>query len=271
MESVATLPWHVQKGSEDDSVQSSGEVSTVSNDVLEREEQTVSRNILCFVVMLASCNSLLLTRVVEAEELTDEQMQACWDDLLKLDPEASRALLKLSASPERTVAFLKSRLQPLRVDAEQVNKWIKDLESDDDEVWKPAYEKLRYFDPRLAIDLPTLMADVSDHKSRPRLVEILSDRPEGSMAGKDVGYREFEDGQNFLVGNGSFWAEKGVSRLGSLQPKREWTRAVRAIVLLEHIASDEAVAILKDMATGNPDAGPTNVAATALEKRQGKR
>jgi hypothetical protein len=45
-----------------------------------------------------------------------------------------------------------------------------------------------------------------------------------------------------------------------------WTRAVRAIVLLEHIGTPGAVAILKDMATGHPDAQPTKVARDCLER-----
>jgi hypothetical protein len=138
-------------------------------------------------------------------------------------------------------------------------------------VWKPAYEKLNYFDPRLAINLATLMADVSNPKSRPRLVEILSGRPQDSLAGKDVKYREFEGGQNFVVDDGSFWAEKDVSRIGIIEPKPHWARITRAVVLLEHIGSPEAIVILKDMATGNPNAVPTNIAATAVEKPDGKK
>jgi hypothetical protein len=50
-------------------------------------------------------------------------------------------------------------------------------------------------------------------------------------------------------------------------PNREkkWTRAVRAIVLLEHIGTPDATAILKDMATGHPDAYPSKVAKEALK------
>jgi hypothetical protein len=211
------------------------------------------------------------TRPARGEELSDEQMQVCWDDLLKGDPDAARALLTMSASPAKAFEFLKSRLQPLKVDAEQVNKWIKDLESDDEDVWKPAYEKLNYLDPRLAIPLATLMADVSNPKSRPRLVEIMSGRERDSLAGKDVKYHEFDGGQNFVVDDSSFWAEKDVSRIGVIEPKPVWARLTRAVVLLEHIGSPEAIKILKDMATGNPDAVPTTVAATALEKLDAKK
>ena len=47
------------------------------------------------------------------------------------------------------------------------------LNSDKDDVWKKAYETLDYFDPRLAIDLPTLMNDVTDYPARTRMVAVL--------------------------------------------------------------------------------------------------
>ena len=202
----------------------------------------------------------------EATKPDAEQMQSWWDDLEKPDPAASRALLKMSATPAESVVFLKEQLQPLKIEADEVNRLIKDLESDDDTVWKPSYEKLRYFDPRLAIELPVMMAQVSNERARSRLVEILSDRDQGSLAGKSVQYREFADGQNFIDGNSSFWAEKDLTKVGGrYAPKKTWTRAIRAITLLEHINTPDAIAILKDLSTGNPDAQPTKEANTALE------
>jgi hypothetical protein len=115
------------------------------------------------------------------------------------------------------------------------------------------------------------MAEVSNPKSRARLVELMSGREQGSFAGKDVKYHEFQGGANFVVDDGSFWAEKDVSRIGIVEPKPCWARVTRAVVLLEHIGSPQAVKILRDMATGNPDAVPTNVAATALEKLDAKK
>ena len=57
-----------------------------------------------------------------------------------------------------------------------------------------------------------------------------------------------------------------ADQLGFLRnTKKKWTRAVRAIVLLEHIGSPDAEAILKEMATGHPDAHPTKVAREALK------
>jgi hypothetical protein len=197
----------------------------------------------------------------------DQQMQSWWEDLAKPDPAASRALLKFADKPEQAVAFLKEHLKPLTISEEDVNKLIEDLSSDDESVWKPAFEKLEYFDPRLALDLQHLMATVTEPAARTRLVEILSNREADSLQGKNINIRNVGDGFNFYADNGSWWAEDKVERLGIAgfaSGKPGWTRATRAIILLEHIGSPDAIAILKDMATGHADASPTKAAIEAL-------
>lgn len=110
------------------------------------------------------------------------------------------------------------------------------------------------------------MSDVTHPVARPRLVEILSHRPIGSLAGKTLEYRVFKDGQNFVEGNGSWWAEPDVAKIDNeYASKPPWTRAVRAIALLEHFATPDAIAILKEMSTGHTYASPTLAANTALE------
>jgi hypothetical protein len=220
------------------------------------------------LLLLVLLPFLVIPRV-HAEDDThslDEKMQSWWDDLEKDEPDASRALLNFCSHPGETIAFLKTRLLPLKLDPDEADRLIKDLESDDETVWKPSYEKLRYLDPRLAFDLPVLMNNVTNPTARSRLVEILSDREQGSLAGKKIEYNVFKGGQNFVVNNSSFWAEKDISHLcGRWNEKAPWTRALRAIVLLEHIGSPDAIAILKDMSTGNPDAQPTKCANAALD------
>jgi hypothetical protein len=195
-----------------------------------------------------------------------EQMQSWWNDLEKSDPEASRALLKMSKKPDETVAFLKENLPALKIEPDEARQLLKDLESDDETVWKPSYEKLRYLDPRLAIELPVLMVEITNPVARPRMVEILSDRDQGSLSGKELQYQTFAGGQNFSDGRSSWWAEKDLAKLcDRYNEKAAWTRASRAIVLLEHIGTPAAVDVLKNLATGNPDAKPTKVAIEALE------
>ena len=78
--------------------------------------------------------------------------------------------------------------------------------------------------------------------------------------------RKHGDFYNFHADRGGWWAEHKVSRINSNGweiPKRKW---VRAIVLLEHIGTPDAVAILKEMATGHPEAQPTRIAREALER-----
>jgi hypothetical protein len=80
-----------------------------------------------------------------------------------------------------------------------------------------------------------------------------------------------DDSYNFSSGNGSWWAEHKIERLknqGWGNPKKKWTRALRAISLLEFFGTPEAIAILEDMATGHRDAHPTIVAKESLDRLQ---
>jgi len=211
-----------------------------------------------------------------ATPVDDEQLKSWWDDLEKGEPESSHALLNFSARPEQAVPFFKEHLKPLILSEEELKQALADLASDDETVWKPAFEKLEYFDPRLAKDLEALMGDVTDQPARNRLIEILCDYPAASMKHKDVHLRVFPkgDGANFFADNSSWWAEMHVANLdknGRGTSKKKWTRAVRAIVLLEHLATPDAIAILKEMAKGHADATPTKVAEDALARiAQGK-
>jgi hypothetical protein len=103
------------------------------------------------------------------------------------------------------------------------------------------------------------------------MVEVMSGREANQLEGKTIELRGVGDGFNFFAqpNFGSWWAEHKIERIQSREwdrTKKKWTRAVRAIVLLEHIGTPEAIAILKDMATGHPDAQPTRTAKEALKR-----
>ena len=76
----------------------------------------------------------------------------------------------MSDRPRESVAFLKEHLKPLKITAERVQTLLANLGSEKEETWKTAYEELEYSDPRLAIDLETLMADVTTSPARQRMV-----------------------------------------------------------------------------------------------------
>jgi hypothetical protein len=189
---------------------------------------------------------------------------------------ASRALLKLAARPKEAVELCKEKLRPLTIDAKRVRVLLADLGSKDEATWKAAVEELEYFDPRLAIELPTLMDEVTERVARCRLVAILSgDREAGHLLSKDLPIKlnahngkEGDTYYNFLQ-EGSWWAEHRVERINDRNwgnRRKYWTRAVRAIVLLEHLGTAPALAIIKDLSTGHPDAQPTRAAKEAIAR-----
>jgi len=214
-------------------------------------------------VALGSC---LWTMVTSANE--NDDFEVLWSDLEKEEPKASRAILLLASTPDETVSFLTTKLKPFTLNSARAKTLLEALRSDEKSVWESAFMELEYFDPRLAIDLKTLMDEVTDSPARERIVEVLSDRGRGAYTGKKIELREvgnlFTDEKdfNFRVDGAASWAEHKISRLR----KRNWTRAVRALVLLQHIGSPEAIEVLAEMATGHPDAQPTQVAKEAIKR-----
>ena len=100
------------------------------------------------------------------------------------ETDATRALLNLADRRGETVAFFKAKLRPLKITAGEVRALLLKLGNENEKVWKPAFEELEYFDPRLAIDLETLMDRYKESPVRQRMVEILSGREAGSLAGR---------------------------------------------------------------------------------------
>jgi hypothetical protein len=161
----------------------------------------------------------------------------------------------------------------LKLDDQELDDALRDLGSDDEKVWKPAFEKLEYLDPRLCRGLEKLMTDATEPVQRYRLVAVLCDAPSETYKGKSVMLRSTgADSFNFFSANSSWWAESKVSRLDSAEgwgKRKQWVRADRAIVILQYFGTPEALSILKDLATGHPQAQPTKVAKVAVESLDG--
>lgn len=194
-------------------------------------------------------------------------MSSLWGELEKGELESTRALLKMSARPDEAVAFLRTTMRPLKIEPQAAMDLIVKLESNDDAIWRPAFEELEYFDPRLAFKLEELMADINLTPARQRLVEVLSGMKAGSEGTKDIKLKWIED--QFIFRHepfGNWGAAHTVDKVGTSEwwgLKKKWTRAVRAIMLLEHIGTPDAIAIIERMTTGHPDAFPTKAAKVA--------
>lgn len=196
-----------------------------------------------------------------------QELEALWSDLYGAEPTASNALLKLYKIADVAVPFLKEKLQPLELKPDACRQLLKELGSEEEREWKAAWEKLDYLDPRLAIDLQTLMNEVDDVPARTRMVELCGDRLPDTLAGKNVNIRAVGDeGFNFFDGRASWWAEHKVERMGSAtwNPKKAWNRAARCIALLEQIGTPEALKVLQQLAAGHPDAFPTKAAVSSI-------
>jgi hypothetical protein len=201
-------------------------------------------------------------------EASQAELEALWSDLYAEEPTASSAVLKLYKNADAAVPFLKEKLQPLKLDADKCRQLLKELGSEDEKVWKAAWEKLDYLDPRLAIDLKTLMDEVTAVPARTRLVELCSQRKADSLAGKVVILKPVRDAFNFNDGRYSWLAEHRVERIDSniWNRKMAWTRAARAVAILEQIDTQEAVKVLQQLASGHPDALPTKSAKEGLAR-----
>jgi hypothetical protein len=197
-----------------------------------------------------------------------KELESLWTKLYEDEPASTTAAIKLFKQPEHAVPFLQEKLRPLKLEAVQCRKLLAELGSNDEKTWKAAWEALDYLDPRLAIDLPTLMNEVTTNPSRTRMVELCSDRDADSLSGQDVQIRPVgDDGYNFFS-KGSWWAEHKIERIGKYRwnPKKSWTRAARGIAVLEQIGSPEARKVIEQMATGHPDAFPTKAAKESLKR-----
>lgn len=211
--------------------------------------------------------------------------------LIQDDAIGSRALLELAARPKKeVVAFLADKLKPLKLSREQAKKLLEDLGDAKDEKAKAAFEKLCYFDPRLILEVGDMLKDLPQGQHRQRVAALLVGLDDlNGYAGCDLEYQSGEsltalNGQklcgNFQVqappGAGGFTkysvgvAEK-VDELSEWKRHKEWARATRALMVLEHLGNSDAVKVLESMSTGHEDASPTKAAKAALQRLENNR
>ena len=221
--------------------------------------------------------------------MSPHHLAQLWTDLLGSEPSSTRAVLKLSKNPVLTTDFFASKLSPLKITKQELLGAITELGSDDDKRWRVAYQQLSYFDPRLAMGLEELLSldSVQAYPARHRLVDVLSglsiDDPRSAIRQRykviklDKINRVTPFGDHFFNFCGgdtentcraNWWAEPRLERLNvwpmNEGAKKEWTRIIRALSLLESFDSPRAREIIESVATGHPDAQPTKFARAIL-------
>jgi hypothetical protein len=167
--------------------------------------------------------------------LTPKDLAALWTDLASSDAgKAFQAILKLSASPHDTVAYLEQRLRPVPApDPKVVAQLFNDLDH-----------------PKFQVrDKATLDIDKLGDLAKPELQKRLAGKPSLEMRQR---------------------MEKMLAKLNGPITAPETLQLLRAVEVLERIATPEALATLRILAKGADGHRLTEEARDAISRLTGK-
>jgi WD40 repeat protein len=161
------------------------------------------------------------------------ELAELWADLSVDDADRGyQAILKLAAAPAEAVALVRKQLQPVpatELDDKGIARLITLLDDDDFAVREDASRQLRR----------------AGAKSRPALLKALKNKPAPEVRRR---------------------AEQLLEKLGEPDPPWEMVRPLRALELLEQIATPEAREVLTELAKGKADAQLTREAKATLDR-----
>jgi hypothetical protein len=165
---------------------------------------------------------------------TARDVEAAWTDLASADAaQAYRALATLVGAPALATTFLAARLEPVPAltpaQQERLTQLLAELDHDRFTVRERAAQELRRFGEAAVAMLQRALAGEISLEVRRRVARILAE-------------------------------QMGPAR----SPDR--MRDVRAIEVLEHIGTPEALQVLQCLAGGQPEAGLTREAVASVER-----
>lgn len=209
-----------------------------------------------------------------------KKMESLWAELASAsDADSIRALLALAATPKQTTQYIADRLRPVKVDGKQFEKLIKQLDDEDFDRREAAGNELaqlvRYLEkhakPVLEMHLKGKPSAEVNRRLRELLADIPSEKKPGPVAppqlrGRNIGIQENNGGVTIIIDGKPLDLAALTRPVPPPAPNTQRIRAVRAVLLLERIATPEAKAVLEDMASGEADASPTREARAALER-----
>ena len=233
----------------------------------------------------------LQTRKLRAlgKSIATAELPEQWDAWCVNSSEKDSFTLKLLECPDLAIPFLRLKLKPISADPLRIGLLLRLLAHPSDAVWECAAAAMHRADPRLCLSVEEIWKLAQTRDQRQRLAALLCP---GIQSGKHFDYSigRYEHGrQNIAMMN--YWVRKDLpvesipldfqnchnSSWGHSFPespaeisRRKWFREEAAIWVLEAIGTDEAFGIVKRMATGHQEAGPTIAAKEVLARRYPK-
>lgn len=184
-----------------------------------------------FVLPLFALPRLTAADAPPAKELSAQEVEALWVDLAGDDAKKGWAAINvLARNPKQAVPLYKDKLKPMdKVDAERVEKLIKDLDSQ------------QFADRQKAETELEKMQELA----QPALKKALENKPPLEVAKRIEG----------LLG-----------KLGGTVPPGDKLRVIRSIESLELMGTPEALEVLKTVASGAPEARVTQEAQSSVDR-----
>jgi RNA polymerase sigma factor (sigma-70 family) len=158
--------------------------------------------------------------------LPAEALDECWTYLAGGSTHADRAYWALVDNPKQATELLSERLKPVAVpDPAKVKQWLADLDDPAFKIRDAAWRQLDYHRRQLEPVLRKALQDASVLEVQRRLEKIIGQIPETNA---------------------------------------DTLRTVRAVTVLEHIGTPQAIAVLEQLADGAPGLRETEAARAAL-------
>ena len=211
-------------------------------------------------------------------------LATAWQELLSADEaKATKAALAFAAKPKESVEFLTDALKPLKAEPKLLAKLFGDLGDKDYKTREAAQVELEYFGKFIKTDLEKAAKDESNPEAKERLGKLLgrieaadkedkikNAKPEAANPGGRGVSVSNVNGRVTIMIDGKI-IDTTPKVVEKLPPPPTWTRAGRAIGILEFLGTPEAVKLLESLSLGEDTAAPTKQAQDALARLKWKK
>lgn len=223
-----------------------------------------------------------LPAVVAAQDVPP--FVGAWQDLLSADEaKAARAVALLASKPKEGVEYLAAKLVPLKVEPKRFAALVADLGSKDFPTRDAATVELEYLGKFAKAELETARKEATVPEVKDRLTKLLGKVAAfeaSEKANEAVPEKPVLKGRSVSVTNGGNGIQIIIDGkpleltpkvIEKLPPPATWTRAGRAIGVLEFVGTPEAIKHLEALALGDDNAPPTKQAQDALARLKRKK